>query len=121
MASPYDPPIAEHEQPTADGCPLLVRIGVSVFGLIQFGIGSLSFVAIASYIADSDANPSRYQILIAPVLLWVLSIPVLVASALVYRCARKSITTLETLWFNGASLLPSIGLIGVFLAPLVPG
>ena len=97
----------------------MVRIGVSIFGLIQLGIGYVSFAAIASYIFDSDANPSRYQFLIAPVFMWIFSVPVLVASVFVYRRARQSITMLEMIWFNGASLLPTLGLIGVFVAPLV--
>jgi len=119
MASPYDPPKADGERSTTDRCPPLMRIGVSVFGLIQFGIGQLSIGAIGSYIADTDANPSRYQFLIVPIFMWILSIPVLVASVFVYRHARRSLTALEIVWFNGTSLLPTLGLIGVFLAPLV--
>ncbi|MDA8746139.1 hypothetical protein N9N28_16055 [Rubripirellula amarantea] len=119
MTSPYDPPVADAEQSSANNCPPLVRVGVSVFGLLQLGIGWISFTALASYILDTNANPSRYQLLIVPIFMWIFSIPVLLASVFVYRRARQSITMLETLWFNGTSLLPTLGLACVFLTPLV--
>lgn len=96
-----------------------MRVGVHAFTLIHALAGGLSLACLYWYLTESDANPSRYQILFVPVYLWLMLIPVLAAAAWVYRFVHPRMSWWERTCFVCFLLLPTIGVLLAFLLPAV--
>lgn len=95
---------------------LLARVGVHAFGLIHLFAGGLSLSCLFSYLRDTDSNPSRYQLLQGPFILWAMLLPVLLVSAFVYRHGSAEMSGWERASFGVCVLLPTIA---ILLVPVV--
>lgn len=113
-SSETQPSSDEHAQkPTAS---LLARVGVHAFGLIHLLAGLLSLHSLIAYINDTDSNPSRYQFLQGPFILWAMLLPVLLTAAFVYHRASGNMSLWERAIFGICVLLPTVAML---LVPVV--
>ena len=87
--------------------------------LLLIPLGLLGSLGAFALMTGDPQNPEAYEVIVAPVFAWVLSIPVLIACLLVYRMFRLSISTADKLWFIAWSVLPTAALTVAIVASLV--
>lgn len=86
--------------------------------LLLIPLGLLGSLGAFALMTGDPQNPEAYEVIVAPVFAWVLSIPVLIACLLVYRMCRLSISTADKLWFIAWSVLPTAALTVAIVASL---
>lgn len=120
VPSPYKPPTTARAgtDASAGGEAPRTRLWVTwILASIQLMIGSFGMLGVVSYATGAAENPSRYQSLFVPLFMFVLSVPILILSASVYRRARPHMKASDKLWFNTCSLVPILALIAAMFAP----
>lgn len=82
------------------------RILVLVFAFVQLLLGLFGLFGVFSYLADNAANPSRYQFLFVPAWTFILAVPLLIISVILYRGCGREMVSMERWLLNIACGLP---------------
>lgn len=115
-------PASNDEAPVEQAKPTAVPSAGVVWmarlcGLVQLVFGVIALVALKEFLQETDENESRYQYLLVPILIWMVSLTVLFASVLVLVRSDGKLGLLDKIWFQFGSSIPSIAMAGVFLTP----
>lgn len=84
------------------------RTVTQVLACVQGLLAGLGFLGVFAYLTEDRRNPSRYQFLFVPAWTFLLALPLLIISAILYRRCRAQMTSVERWVFIIGCALPLV-------------
>jgi hypothetical protein len=81
---------------------------------LQIVLGLIGFFGVFAYLAEPSSNSSRYQLLLLPSWAFLLAVPLLIWSAVIYRRGRSDLSTTGQWWIFIGCAMPVIAFATAF-------
>lgn len=96
-----------------------IRWTARACGFSQLVMGLVAIAGLVAFLGETADEPLRYQYLMAPILIWMVSVTILFASVLVVARSESKLSLFDQLFFQLGSSVPTIAMIGVLFTPAI--
>lgn len=88
-------------------------------GVGQLVMGGIAIAGLIAFLQETENEAMRYQYLMVPILIWMVSVTILFASVLVIARSPTKLGLFDQLLFQLGSSVPTIAMAGVLVTPAI--